>query len=59
MKKCILCGKNILNDKFLCEGCEEFLKWKHKDDFDDKIAEFKRLTDRPFNLRLTKFRRTK
>lgn len=53
MKKCLVCKKNIAENRDICESCVEFLKWKHKEDYKFHIEKLKKYFSK------IKFRRAK
>jgi len=57
MKKCIVCGKEIADfKKYICESCSQFLKWKHGDNYRERLKEFRKQSAKSY---LTKFFRRK
>jgi predicted nucleic acid-binding Zn ribbon protein len=54
---CIVCRKEIADEGEVCESCLEFLKWKHKKKYLEKIREFRKLENKDSGS--IKFRRKK
>lgn len=42
MKNCLICNKEIENEKEVCNSCIEFFKWKYKKKYLHRIKEFKK-----------------
>jgi len=59
MKNCLVCAKNISENEIVCKTCNQFLKWKHKGNFAERIANFKRFERDRYDFRSIKFRRKK
>jgi hypothetical protein len=57
MKNCIVCRKEIADECEVCESCLQFLKWKHKKKYLEKIREFRKLENKDSGS--IKFRRKK
>jgi hypothetical protein len=56
MKNCIVC-KSEINEGEVCQSCFQFLKWKHKKKYIEKIREFRKLENKDSDS--IKFRRKK
>ena len=56
MKNCIVCKMEI-NEGEVCQSCFQFLKWKHKKKYFEKIREFRKLENKDSGS--IKFRRKK
>jgi len=57
MKNCIVCKKEIIDEGDVCESCFEFLKWKYKKNYLEKIKNFRNLQNKDSDS--IKFRRKK
>jgi hypothetical protein len=56
MKNCVICKREI-NEGEVCQSCFQFLKWKYKKKYQEKIRDFKRLENKDSGS--IKFRRKK